>query len=370
MNIHQCGNILRLAILGSGLCVFGDKGVVAILPGNSTGFTPTSYYQQVVSSVGVMSKRSVISVGDSIYYWSALGIHRVGFNENGQLVSENISFGTIHTFFKNLKPVSKQNCIAKLNSIRNDIHFMYPTDENSPKRLDGVLKYNIITGSWTPRNIPLTSLSSPFIVDAVEIKNPIDTHPRLIVESNGETILANDEIVEISKGDKDYVGFDSLSYFVIDGNSMRTTFANCTNIDYKDWTIGDVLGDGYNFESYIVTHPILFNDIYTSKQAPYITTTYKRTEEGDLFESGCFMSARWDWASNPYSYEWDSKQQTYRLPADRGIRTAKFNESPEYVITKTRVRGSGKSLQLKFENDGNKSFRLCAIGIDARGYKK
>ena len=370
MNIQQCGKILRLASLGSGLCIFGDKGVVAILPGNATGFTPTSYYQQVVSSIGTSSKRSVISVGDSIYYWSSLGIHRIAFNENGQLVSENISFGTIHTFFKNLKPISKENCVAKLNSIRNDIHFMYPTNEDSPKQLDSVLKLNIITGTWTPRNIPLTEISSPFIVDAIELKNTIDTHPKVIVESNGETVYSNNSVVKISKKEEDYIGFDSLSYFVVDGDSMRTTFANCTNIDYKDWTIGDVNGDGYDFESFIVTHPILFNDLYMSKQAPYITTTYKRTEEGNLFKSGCYMSARWDWTSNPYSYEWDSKQQTYRLPADSYLRDRKFNEAPEYVTTKTRVRGGGKALQLKFENDGNKAFRLCAIGIDARGYKK
>lgn len=370
MNIQQCGKILRLAPLGSGLCIFGDKGVVAILPGNATGFTPTSYYQQVVSSVGTSSKRSVISVGDSIYYWSSLGIHRISFNESGQLVSENISFGTIHTFFKNLEPFSKENCVAKLNAIKNDIHFMYPTNSDSPKQLNGILKYNIITGTWTPRSVPLTELSSPFIVDAVELKNTIDTHPKAIVESSGETILAGEDVVNITKKEEDYVGFDSLSYFVVDGNSMCTTFANCTNIEYKDWTIGDVKGDGYNFESFLVTHPMVMNDIYTSKQAPYITTTYKRSEEGNLFESGCYMSARWDWASNPYSYEWDSKQQTYRLPADSNIRTQKFNESAEYVTTKTRVRGSGKALQLKFENDGNKAFRLCAIGIDARGYKK
>ena len=82
------------------------------------------------------------------------------------------------------------------------------------------------------------------------------------------------------------------------------------------------------------------------------------------------MSARWDWSSNPSSYEWDIKQQTYRLPAESNTRSVSFNESPKFVTTKTRVRGSGKALQLRFENDGNKSFRLCAIGVDARGFKK
>lgn len=362
MNIQQCGKILRLAQLGNGLCVFGDKGVVSILPGNATGFTPTSYYQQLVSSVGTVSKRAVISVGDAIYYWSALGIYKVSFNENGQLIAENISFGTIHTFFKNLKPVSIENCIAKLNSIKNEIHFMYPTNEDTPKELNAVLKYNVITNTWTPRNVLLTEQSSPFIIDAVEIRNPIDTKPRAIVESEGSTVYVNGDVCEIKKKDEDYVGFDSLSYLVLDGNSMRVTFANCTNIEHKDWTIGDVIGNGYNYTSYLVTHPIVFQDIYLNKQAPYITTTYKRSEEGALFQSGCFMSSHWGWSLNPSSFEWDSKQQTYR--------PTQYDEHREFVLTKTRVRGSGKALQLKFENDGSKDFRLCAIGIDARGYRK
>lgn len=370
MNIQQCGKILRLAQLGNGLCVFGDKGVVAVLPGNATGFTPTSYYQQLVSSVGTVSKRAVISVGDAIYYWSALGIYKVSFNENGQLVAENISFGTIHTFFKNLSPVSIENCIAKLNSIKNEIHFMYPTNEDTPKELNAVLKYNVITNTWTPRNVLLTEQSSPFIIDAVEIRNPIDTKPRAIVESEGSTVYANGDVCEIKKKDEDYVGFDSLSYLVLDGNSMRVTFANCTNIEHKDWTIGDVIGNGYNYKSYLITHPIVFQDIYLNKQAPYITTTYRRSEEGALFPSGCFMSARWNWAFSSSAYNWDSKQQTYRLPVDQVYRPKEFDEYREFVMTKTRVRGSGKSLQLRFESDGNKDFRLCAIGIDARGYRK
>lgn len=370
MNIQQCGKILRLAPLGNGLCVFGDKGVVAILPGNATGFTPTSYYQQVVSSVGTVSKRAVISVGDAIYYWSALGIYKVGFNENGQLVAENISFNTIHTFFKNLSPVSIQNCVAKLNSIKNDIHFMYPTHEDSPKQLDAVLKYNVITNTWTPRDVPLTELSSPFIVDAVEIRNPINTEPKAIVESEGDTVLADGVVVEIKKKDEDYIGFDSLSYLTVDGNSMCVTFANCTNIEHKDWTVGDVKSNGYDYKSYLITHPIVFQDIYLNKQSPYITTTYRRSEEGALFKSGCFMSARWNWAFSASAYNWDSKQQTYRLPVDQVYRPKEFDEYREFVMTKTRVRGSGKSLQLRFESDGNKDFRLCAIGIDARGYRK
>lgn len=370
MNIQQCGKIIRLVALGNGLCVFGDKGVVAILPGNNVGFTPTSYYQQVVSSVGATSKRAVISAGDVVYYWSSLGVFKVAFNENGQLISENISFSTIHTFFKNLKPVSVANCVAKLNSIKNEIHFMYPTNDEAPKELNAVLKYNIITGSWTPRDVPLTELSSPFIVDAVEIRNPINTKPRAIVESEGETVYVGNDVVEIKKKDEDYIGFDSLSYLTVDGNSMRVTFSNCTNIEHKDWTVGDVKGNGYNYTSYLVTHPIVLQNIYMNKQSPYITTTYKRSEEGALFQSGCFMSARWNWAFASASYDWDSKQQTYRLPVDQMYRPKEYDEYREFVLTKTRIRGSGKSLQLKFENDGSKDFRLCAIGLDARGWIK
>lgn len=362
MNLHDCGKIVRIAPLGNGLVAFGTRAVIGILPGNATGFTPTSYYQQVISTVGVLSKRSVVSVGDAVYYWSPLGIYVVAFNENGQLVAQNISFGTIHSWFKNLKPVSKENCIAKLNAIKNEISFLYPTDPESPKKMDGVLKYNVVEQTWTPRNIPVLNIASPFIVDAAELRNPIDTSARGIVEVNGQTVYANNDPVVVKKKNDKYIGYDALSYLVVDGNSFKTTFANCTDIEHLDWKTGDIDGAGYSFDSYITSHPLVFSNVHQYKQAPYVTTIFERTEEGNLFQSGCFMSARWDWSLNEGSYMWDSKQQVYR--------PGEFYKLKEYVTTKTRVRGSGKSLQLHFESDGDKDFRIAGIGIDARGWER
>ena len=362
MNLHDCGKIVRLAVLGNSIVAFGTRAIIGILPGNATGFTPTSYYQQVISSVGVLSKRSVVSVGNAVYYWSPLGIYVVAFNENGQLVSQNISFNTIHSWFKNLKAVSKENCIAKLNAIKNEISFLFPTDETTPKKMDGILKYNVIEQTWSPRNIPTVNIASPFIVDAIELRKPINTDARAIIEINGDIVLAGDDPVIVKKKSNSYIGYDTLSYLVVDGNSFKNTFANCTDIEHLDWKTGDINGAGYSFDSYITSHPLVFSDVYQYKQAPYITTTFERTEEGHLFESGCFMSARWDWSLNEGAYAWDSKQQVYR--------PGEFYKLKEYVTTKTRVRGSGKSLQLHFESDGDKDFRIAGIGIDARGWNR
>ena len=74
------------------------------------------------------------------------------------------------------------------------------------------------------------------------------------------------------------------------------------------------------------------------------------------------MSARWDWSLAESSFKWTQKQQVYR--PDR------FSEYEEFVISKTRLRGSGRALQLKYENDGDKDFRLCAFGLDLRGWIK
>ena len=74
------------------------------------------------------------------------------------------------------------------------------------------------------------------------------------------------------------------------------------------------------------------------------------------------MSARWDWSQHEGAYLWDSQQQVYR--------PGEFYKLKEYVTTKTRVRGSGKSLQLHFESDGDKDFRIAGIGIDARGWER
>lgn len=389
MHIQECGSIIRFAVAGSALIIFGTKGIVAILPGNSIGFTPTSYYKYVVSSVGTTSKWSIVEAGNAVFYWNHLGINMLNFVDNSLQV-QVVSFSTVQTFFKKLKEFSILNCQGYFNAIRNEVVFCYPTVEGEDKRLDGILIFNISQNSWVPWRVELVQETSPFIVGAVRLKTPIETSPLQVVTVGGEEVVIEEkELITINKKVEDFIGHDSISYLTLDGQSNRVTFANPVETSFRDWGIGDRIGSGYTYDSYLVSHPMSlegveqakttlpkssvkdvyslgnyrFNaNIFTKQQVPYVTNVFRKTEEEGLFRSGCYMSARWDWSTDDRSYKWTQKQQVYR--------PSTFADSHEYVITKTRLRGSGRSLQLMYESEGDKDFRLCSIGLDTRGWYK
>ena len=383
MQIQECGEILRMAVLGSAIVFFGTKGIVALRPGDNAGFTPTSYIKSVVSTVGVLGKWAVCEAGNAVVFWNHLGIFALGFTENS-LSMQNISANSIQTKIKDIPDWAVENAVAKLNAVKNEVIFMYPSSELNPSRLDKMLVYNITRNSWNPASISGEGRGVPYVTDIVSVKNPLETSPINIVTAGGDEVYVEGEYVTIAKKTDEWVGYDSVAYATIDTHTGTVTFSNMTDTEHRDWVSGDRKGNGYAFESFLVSHPIIgeggevasrtlptslfkksgikTSNIFVQKQSPYVTNVFKRTEEGGLYKSGCFMSARWDWALADSSYKWTQKQQVYRPSA--------FAEYEEFVISKTRLRGSGRALQLKYESDGAKDFRLCAFGLDMRGWIK
>lgn len=383
LQVQECGNILRMAVLGPAIIFFGTKGIVALQPGNNAGFTPTSYIKSVVSSVGIVGKWAVCEAGNAVVFWNHLGIYALGFS-NGALTLQPLTANTIQSFVKEIPDWAVENAIAGFNAIKNEVVFMYPSVELNVKRMNKILTYNITRGTWTKTTIAGEGRGAPYIVDVVAVKNPIETAPISVVTASGEDVTVEGDYVTIEKETNDWTGYDSVSYAVVDTHTGTVTFANMIDTEYRDWSSGDREGEGYSFESYLISHPIVAtgaevasrtlptkdfkragvkaSSMFVQKQCPYVTNVFKRTEEGDTFLSGCFMSARWDWSLVDSSFKWTQKQQVYRPD--------KFSVYEEFVISKTRLRGSGRALQLKYENDGDKDFRLCAFGLDLRGWIK
>lgn len=383
LQIQECGNILRMAVLGPAIIFFGTKGIVALQPGDNAGFTPTSYIKSVVSSVGIVGKWAVCEAGNAVVFWNHLGIYALGFS-NGSLTLQPLTANTIQSFVKEIPDWAVENAIAGFNAIKNEVVFMYPSVELNVKRMNKMLTYNITRGTWTKTTIAGEGRGAPYIVDVVAVKNPIETAPISVVTASGEDVTVDGDYVTIEKETNDWTGYDSVSYAAVDTHTGSITFANMIDTEHRDWSSGDRAGEGYSFESYLISHPIMAtgaelpartlptkdfkkvgvkaSSMFVQKQCPYVTNVFKRTEEGDTFLSGCYMSARWDWSLADSSFKWTQKQQVYRPD--------KFSIYEEFVISKTRLRGSGRALQLKYENDGDKDFRLCAFGLDLRGWIK
>jgi hypothetical protein len=105
-------------------------------------------------------------------------------------------------------------------------------------------------------------------------------------------------------------------------------------------------------------------------QALYVQCFFRRTET-DVDSSGnpvnpssCLMQARWDWSDSAASNRWGPQQQVYRhnrlwIPSVSSV----HDTGSEVVVTKNKIRGRGKVLQLRFDSEADKDMQLLGWAI-------
>jgi hypothetical protein len=108
----------------------------------------------------------------------------------------------------------------------------------------------------------------------------------------------------------------------------------------------------------------------TRKTPNYITTTFNATETGYnedtdelLGTSGCFLTAYWNYANDGYTGKVHGPYQVYRLNRLYMPETP-WAPGQDYIATKNKIRGRGRTLQFKFETEDGKDCQLYAWGYN------
>jgi hypothetical protein len=113
-----------------------------------------------------------------------------------------------------------------------------------------------------------------------------------------------------------------------------------------------------------------------SKQIPYIFFYFTRTEDGYTEvgnaleldnQSSCLVQSQWNWSDSANSGKWGSQFQAYRLlrnyiPSGGGD---PFDYGDGVIITKNKLRGSGKTLSLKINSEEGKDMKLLGWAYPA-----
>lgn len=178
-----------------------------------------------------------------------------------------------------------------------------------------------------------------------------------VVADDGYKVLADDPL------DTEEFTYESSILLCLDPSSSRVTFGDFRNNYMRDWAEGDIHGDGWVFDSYMISHPINSQDFVRAKTMPYLISYFKRTETGKLitnayvYPSHCQGSVRWDWRTDGINSKWDSPNELYR-PRQRTIL------SEGYIITKTNIRGIGRAFQIKLQGIEDHNFIVEALGFN------
>ena len=84
--------------------------------------------------------------------------------------------------------------------------------------------------------------------------------------------------------------------------------------------------------------------------------------------SGCFVRGLWDWSDLATSGKFTPKFQAYKfrraLPLVQG---QSFDLGSRVIYSKNALRGTGKSLQLRFENEAGKDCHILGWALPFTG---
>lgn len=392
ISIPEAGNILKMDVVGNALVVFANNGVWSI-SGTDGGFKATDFQINKITGAGILSRTALVNAEGTIVWWSDTGIFTLQQDKvSGLPTAVSMSDQTIKTFYNEIDAVARANAVGRYDSATQTITWAYKDaddapDASSPYYFNRLLNLNLGLGAFYPGSIGQMEndmevpVEAPFIAGMVVTPtlNQIIEELQVVDSSGNEVVTSTGDFVTYgasrAAGQSTFIKYLTIVPDVTDDTNDITfsLFKNKSLTDWETYAIMDqLLDEGVNYSSYIETGHDLQGDITRFKQAPYVITHLKRTETGYDVEteewenpSGCLLRGKWDWTNSGDSGKWSVNQQIYRI-RNRDIptvSTVEYNRGNNVITSRTRIRGRGRALQLKFESEQGKDFDILGWGI-------
>jgi len=377
IQIPECSRIIKIIPSRTSLLVFAENGVWEIF-GDTNGFVATSFQVSKITTFGTSNAKSVVNAGGNFVYWAKAGIVLLKQDDvSGRYIAQNLSLTTIQTLYLGISELGKQYCKGFFDERENRIRWLYnSTDtystENSINRYNRELIYDITLGSFYTNTISSLLSNSPYIVDYIDIPGySVATADTEVVVGSDTVIITSGTPVVITEAQVQN-RTSQFSFLTMNGTSF--TLSKYRNTTFYDWVTPSG-STGINYSSYLVTGYELFQDLLREKTVPYIFFYFRRTENG--FEtdgsgnliytdpSACLVQSQWSWANSAASGKWGTQFQAYRLLRNYIPTGAEdeFDYGESVIVTKNKLRGSGKCLSLKFNSEAGKDIKILGWGV-------
>jgi len=380
IQIPEATRIVKIASSQSSLLVFAENGVWEVY-GDTNGFVATSFQASKISTNGILNANSVVNVGGNFVYWSKAGIYLLSTDSvAGRFKAESLSLTTIQSLYLNIPDIGKNNCKGFYDEKENRVRWLYNdsndvtyTNNNYINKYTKELVYDLTLQAWYKNTFSSLASNSPYVADYIEVPGyAVSSYEQAVLVSDGNTVIDSNSDTVVTTEDLLLNRSSQFSYLTIVGTDF--TISKFNNLTFKDWETED--GTGADYSSYLVTGYELFGDIMRSKQIPYIFFYFTRTEDGYTEvgstleldnQSSCLVQSQWNWSDSANSGKWGSQFQAYRLlrnyiPSGGGD---PFDYGDGVIITKNKLRGSGKTLSLKINSEEGKDMKLLGWAYPA-----
>ena len=368
VRIPDAHNIRKLHVLGASLLVFAENGVWAVA-GVDNVFRATEYAITRISDVGLSNENSFIVADGIPIWWGKTGIYAVQQGENLSVpTAQNLSLSTIQTLWNNISNAKKAQVTVEYDKINQRVFWFYPdNDESIDYKYNNILVMDLALQAFYPWRVEDEASGTSYIIGTSYYGGLGSTSTETQVV-DGANVVVNGSDNVVATLYRDYLEGDSeIKLLVRDGTTGKMTFATFRGDTYLDWGSAD-------YKSFAEAGYDFMGDITTFKNAPYVTTYMRVTEDGYVASgvgyefinpSSCLMSVSWN-----LSKSGSTPREIYKLkdvPVVNPNDLSSINYPTDTVVTKSKVRGRGRSMKLRFESVAGKDFHL--VGYEVIGAK-
>jgi len=387
ISITDAGEIRKLKTVGRSILVFASNGVWEIT-GIDGSFNATGYSINKVGEQGTDAKDSIVAAESQVYYIGKDGLYRLikeDFGTNFKL--EDISSTTIQSLLNDISPFGKDFSLGVYDPEERRITWFFNDTTNNDGEsyrfiYNRMLVFDILLNAFFP--LTLDVVPNFPIVGGVIASNRFNfTGTNVNVEASADQVQIGgiDVFLESSDVVKDPLKYKFLSIWRDKWDGFYYyTFAEFKNTSVRDWQAFN--GAGLTYPAFFETGYILAGDASLYKQIQYIFTFVKRTETGYEYNSkgelvytdpsSLFLQVKWDWSNTPAANKWSQKRQVYRYKRfyqPQGV-TDPLDYGKVLLVSKSKVRGRGRALQIRFENEPGNNFHIYGWHVFYTGSPK
>ena len=329
VNIPDMDVCKKMVPFGPGLLLLATNGVWFISGGESPFFTPLSYSVDRVSSIGIISAKSVIDAEGTPHFWSKEGIHRIIKDEvSGSPKVESLTVQTIQTYYDDITDVQKATCRGTYNDKLKKIVWIYQNNTSNVRELS--LVFDLRTNGFFPWTFNKTAY---YIIDVMTMPDY-----RTYVQQK-------------------------IKFLVYKASDGTLGGSDMSNIDHYDWTTNDAAGE-------LQTADIIVSSPALEQQTKQVTFYFERTEDVYISDGGsgvildnqssCTMQPVWDWSDHTNAGKFGTAREIYRF---RRVFVGSnagdpFNNGYPMIISKNKVRGSGRAVRFKLTTTAGYKMKL------------
>lgn len=358
LSIPDAANIRVLFPSGSLLYVFAQNGIWAV-GGVDNVFKANEFFVKKISNFGLYSQRTLVNALGTPIFWDTSGIYTITAGDKGeglQLISESIK-----TYFDAIPNNKKLEATAVFDRISKRVYWMFPSStETVAHKFNEILVLDLQLEAYFPWRISDATGTTPYLMGGFFLSGFGSTQTEYNVLSGADQVIdvSSNTVVQTLSAESGIVSSDIK--FLVKTSNNKLTVAEFTGDEFLDW-------GSANFSSYAETGYDFMGDASIRKNNPYITTYMRRTEQNFVlvdeeyepdFPSSCLLTVKWDLSRD--SSRWSEPMQIYRLvnypiPDPNDLT---FNYPYDTIVSRTKIRGKGRVLRMRFESEQGKDFYL------------